>query len=798
MKTKSFNMFLKSFFSKSIKIMTTTGTRASLRFIRLKLIVVILLLSYDSFCQDWQNYDSLRQVSFDLKDIENAEKYAELSIDTYSLSHDTMNNDFADLLFKNVEILISQEKYTEAELLCQREIAIRRKLLDYKNENYAQCLANLAFIYNNSGAYNKEEPILLELLVLYEEIFGKISMDYLQVLNDLGYVNRSIGNYKHAEFYYNQCVTIAQEIYGKNEMNYAIIISNLAGTYRKSGEYSKAEPLLLEASEIIRELYGSNHIYYATILNNTAQLYLELGQIDSAEKLLEQAHNIVIANSEENDPIYSQSLNNLASIYVMNYKYDEAVKLLEKSAEIRLEIYGENHNSYAETLNSFATLYSKKGDLETAERYYRETYMIFKNTMQDNPDKYAISLTNLGDIYRVMGNYDLSEKYLREAIDIQSSIMGESSPEYINSRMDMLLVLYATGRISEAESELINIIPCLNQQLKNQIGFLSENEMSNYLKRNLFKYNFIRNFCLKNKEKSPALVGIFYDIELNLKAMLLNSGIQMRQSILDSKDSILINQYDRWISLRSELTGQYLLHPDKRDKNIGQIEDEINSLEKGLVRGTKDFVQSMSLFNVGWKDVQSQLAEDEVCIEFVSFPNYDGTELTDEKKYAAIILRQDFEFPKIIYLCDQTSLEKLMNQGCLISNDSTSSTNADRGVILMRNKQNNLLYDEIYKIVWLPLEGLMKNAERVYLSPSGLLHKVSFAALKDEQGRYLSDKYEIVHLISSAELVTGVNKSQYINSNDRALIFGGIDFNKSSSLTSPDSSVNDIIIDNRF
>jgi CHAT domain-containing protein/tetratricopeptide (TPR) repeat protein len=767
-------------------------------FIRINLIVSILLGSYESFSQEWQYYDSLRQVSIEMKDIENAERYAGLSIEKYSFAHDTINIEFADLLYKFTDILISQEKYSEAEILCFRDISIRRKLFDYNNESYTQSLANLALIYNETQEYAKSEPILLELLSLYEELFEKKSINYVNTLNDLGYVNRSIGNFRLAEFYYAQCVSIAQELYGRKNINYAIVISNLAGTYRKSGDYSKAEPLLLEASEIIEELYGSNHVYYATILNNTAQLYLEIGQLERAEKLLEQAHEIVLLGIVETDPIYSQSLNNLASIYIMNEKYDEAIELLEKSAKIRLEIYGDSHNSYAETLNSCAILYSKKGDIETAEKYYLETYRIFKNTRLDNPEKYAISLTNLGDVYRVTGNYELSEKYFREAIDIQSSIMGGISPEYINTRIDMLLVLYATGRISEAVSELFKIIPDLNQQLKNQIGFLSENEMNNYLKRNLFKYNFIRNFCLKNIEANPELVGAIYDIELNLKAMLLNSGIQMRQSIIDSNDTVLINIYERWIELRSELTGQYLLHPDKRNKNTVEIENEINSLEKQLVRGTHDFVQSMSQFNVGWKDVQSKLADDEVCVEFVSFPEYDGTKLSDYNIYAALILRKDFEFPKMVYLCNQADLERIMNPGYFGSIDSTCSKHNDRGVILMRNKQNNLLYDEIYKIIWLPLEELLKNVKKVYLSPSGLLHKISFVAVKDLESKYLSERFELIHLVSSAELVTGANKSLYINSDDRALIVGGIDFNKSSSLTNNDSVGNKINIDSRY
>ena len=66
----------------------------------------------------------------------------------------------------------TQSKYTEAEPLYQRALAIREKALGPEHPHVATSLNNLAFLYYTQGKYAVAEPFYQRSLAIWEKLLG--------------------------------------------------------------------------------------------------------------------------------------------------------------------------------------------------------------------------------------------------------------------------------------------------------------------------------------------------------------------------------------------------------------------------------------------------------------------------------------------------------------------------------------------------------------------------------------------------------------------------------------------------
>jgi CHAT domain-containing protein len=171
------------------------------------------------------------------------------------------------------------------------------------------------------------------------------------------------------------------------------------------------------------------------------------------------------------------------------------------------------------------------------------------------------------------------------------------------------------------------------------------------------------------------------------------------------------------------------------------------------------------------------LDKDEAYVLFHSFDCYHCNSSYDSDLYAAYVVRPDQKEPVFVKLFEQAQLDSLM-----LVDDLTS---------MMGN-----LYQPsdsaLYNLVWKPIAGYLGDAKKVYIAPSGHLHKLAFAAIGDGTGHVLSDKYEI-HQVLSAQDFVYPSSPVVFNIEDKSTttsiaLFGGINYDKSkTTLTEIDS-----------
>jgi hypothetical protein len=82
---------------------------------------------------------------------------------------------------------------------------------------------------------------------------------------------------------------------------------------------------------------------------------------------------------------------------------------------------------------------------------------------------------------------------------------------------------------------------------------------------------------------------------------------------------------------------------------------------------------------------------------------------------------------------------------------------------------------KLYQLIWKPLEPFLADVETIYYAPTGLLHRVSMTAINEITGNPLLNRYHLVHLGSTRELVLNQDSLSNVEIH-AAMLYGGINY----------------------
>ena len=679
-----------------------------------------------------------------------------LDLDDLSKSN-TIKTDYA-LSLNNLGFLYSTiGELAIAEKHLVRALEIRKNVLGEHHPDYAISLNNLGSHYSNIGNYTYAEKYYLHALNKIKEYSGENNLDYALCLNNLGALYADISDYIQAEKCYLKAFDIRKNTLGVNHPDYAISLNNLGVLYANMGNYYFSEKYYLEALTLHKNIFGEHHPDYAMSLNNLGSYYSNIGNYTEAEKYYLEAIEIYKIAFGRTHINYATLLNNLGYIYSMKNDYIQAEKYYLEASEIRKNIFGEHHPDYAMSLNNLGSHYFDIGNYTEAEKCYLKAFDIRKHTLGVNHLDYAISLNNLGLHYSGISDYSEAEKYYLEALELQKNILGESHPNYAVS-LNNLGTLYI--KLTDYNNAYIPLMQSFNIQKSlflSSLNYTTEQERKQYWKTMQSKFDETYPiFAYKYHFSNPSISTFAYDNELFRKGLLLSSSNIIRQSILESNDSILIEQWNELVGIKQVIMN--LEEKDPTSTNLAHYKNQADSLEKIITKSSAIFRETKQQQSITWDSIQQYLNPDEVAIEYFIAPlNEDST------MYCALLLRHDSQYPELIPLCEEKEIVNCLSQNR--TNDIyTFDTNSKT----------------IFNLIWDKILPQIHEGETIYFSPAGLLHQIAIENIPYDQTHTMSDVYTMVRLSSTREIV---KKDKNIK-HHTATIYGGIfyDVDKTSLL----------------
>jgi CHAT domain-containing protein/Tfp pilus assembly protein PilF len=639
-------------------------------------------------------------------------------------------------------VFFSKGDYAQAESLLQRAKGILEKRLGPDHSSVAATIVSLGRVYVEKAQYGEAESAYSRALEIQERALGPNHLLVATTLGSLGALHYYLADYSIAESFYRRATLITQTELGADHPNVGKGLHNLAALLDRTGDYAQAEPLYHRAIEIWQRTLGPNHPLVAKALSNLADLYGKRADYARAEPLYRRALAIRENSLGANHPDLAWTLSHLGQLLAKKGDYAEAEALFRRALAIQEKGLGPDHPDVADSLRKLGGLYSRQQKYVQAEPLHQRAVAILEKALgPDHPDV-AQALNNLADVRRKRGNYAQAEPVYRRALAIGERAVGPAHPDVAVS-LDALAAIAAAKRDTpRALTYLSRYLEVSERNLTRNLPLGSERQKISYLQ--LFSRDMDDAITLhvRSAPRDSAALHLAFTMLLRRKGRALDAvadNIGMLRARANAEDQALFGQLS---DARSQLATITLRGPKKDvasfHRRLGELEEKIDSLEAEMSGRSAQFrSQSRS---ITLEAVQSAIPKATALVEFVRYRSREvGAEGVDTGRYVAYVLSEQGP-PRWVDLGDDADIDRALQawQRSLRDPDRTDVTRLGRAVD---------------QRVMRPVRALVGSARHLLISPDAGLNLVPFAALIDEHGRYLVERYTITYLTSGRDLL---------------------------------------------
>lgn len=558
-----------------------------------------------------------------------------------------------------------------------------------------------------SGKYDDAEAVLNQILSYKEKTYGTDNKILIGTLIQYADLMLTKGKYTEADRLSRRSMIIAEVVLGDTSLRYSQAANIQAQIYLNLGDFERAVWYLEKALKIQDRILGeySIEIAHSLITLAAAEYSIDIGFAEKSEKKLMDAQKIISKSFGDEHPLYADALQNLAIIHIENDKFDVAYANLTEAENIWVDKLGKRNVNAAEVQTLLGDVLTHQNKFVEAEEEYLKAQKTYRKLFSKQHPSYLRTTGKLGQMYYIMGDFDKATKALQK-----------TTAEYLN-----FINVYFPGLSEREKARFWNII-------RPDIEF----------------YN---NLILKQKDTRPELLAEMFDYSLATKAVLLNSSVKIRQSILNSNDEELKTKFDRWLTLKDYISKSLNVGEEAEADSaaaLNKVEREIEGLEKELSEKSAEFAQSLLYAQYDWKDIRLALKKEEAAVEIIRLRYFDKDFRSDSILYAALVVTAETKKnPDLVLLSNGKDLE-------------TRYLNYYRNSI-RNQKEDGYSYSKF----WQPIEASIGDKPTIYLSADGVYNQVSMSSLLiDSTGSYVLDRTHIVVMSSSRDLIEKAGKGR--------------------------------------
>ncbi|MBD2436273.1 CHAT domain-containing protein [Nostoc sp. FACHB-110] len=522
-----------------------------------------------------------------------------------------------------------------------------------------------------------------------------------------------------------RALAIREKVLEKEHPDISTSLNNLAVLYTSQGNYQQAEQLYQRSLVIDEKVLGKEHLSVATSLNNLALLHKTQGQYEQAEPLYLRALAIreKMLGKEHHD--VATILSNLAGLYDSQRKYKQAESLYLCALAIREKMLGKKHPDVAYSLNNLADMYYSQRQYEQAEPLYIRALAILEEVLGQEHSLVATSLNNLAGLYIAKGDITRATDFLRRGLEVQAQNLN---------------LIFAVG---------------------------SEKSKQDYIRTFSGTTDATISLSLQEARNNQAAASLALTTVLRRKSLVLDAvadSIQILRSKLD-KNPETQKLFTQWLQVQQQLSALIYSQPEKQAANLKtqleQLEAEREKLEAAISSQSAEFRQQTQ--SVELAAIQAKIPKDAALVEIVQYEPFNAKAKTDAQKfgkphYAAAVLHSKGE-PKLLDLGEAAEIDKLA---------------IDFRAALATGRTFKKLARTLDEKLIAPIRPLLGDARHILISPDGQLTLIPFEALKDEQDKFLIQRYAFSYLTSGRDLLHFQSKNHNASA---PVVLADIDYN---------------------
>jgi CHAT domain-containing protein len=652
-------------------------------------------------------------------------------------------------------ILLARADYAHAAPVLERALTLREKLSGPDSTELAALLDNLGALKRLTGDYARAEALGERATRIYIKHYGVAHPDVATAVNNLATLYFTQGRYDEAARSMQDVLRIMEQVRGPDAPEVGMVLNNLAEIYRIKGDLPAAEPLARRALSIYEQRLGAENAALAYPLSNLAGLYVARGDYEHAAPLLVRALTLREHALPPTHPDLALSLNNLALLYAAQGEHARAIPLYERAVAIYERVLGPEHADLALPLNNLAESYRRTNDYTRAAALATRALAIRERALGPDHLSVAHSLNTLALVAAAQGRYVETEPLLRRALAILEHALSPEHPDVAGLRAN-LAVLYATqGRTVEATDMLTRVAETREHNLSLLLAAGSEAQKRAYLDTLRWETSFAIAYHLRQPPPTPASAQL---ARLALTTILRRKGraldamtdqIAALRRLARPEDQTLLDQLAK---ARARLAALVLDHKQaetdatRRQAEIAQLTAETQRLEEavGAIAARSPELRAELRAQgqpVTIEAVQQALPADAALVEFVTYYQHDerGHARTDSPRYAAYVLQH-------------TGGPGWIDLGVAAPIDA-AVTNWRAALVNPARTDVKALARTLDESVMRPVRRLVGASRHLLIAPDGTLNLIPFAALVDEQNKYLVETYAITYLTSGRDLL---------------------------------------------
>lgn len=619
-------------------------------------------------------------------------------------------------------------------------------------------LNNFAAVKQTKGEFLLARRYLKDAADFTRQKSGAFNLGYARALENLGHIDLDIGSLTMAKNEIDSALFIYEKMMGDHSSAYASALINKGRYHQHAGEYSLAEPCFRRAFQLANET-GSSPDEWIRAANALAIYYQTMGNYEQAEPLFSQMRARIEKTNGKNSAEYSTTLQNLATLHQLKDELDIAGPLLEEALAIDKNIFGDNHPQYIIALRNLAAVYQKSGKTENAKILLELALDATRNTFGESHAAYASTLSNLASLYQDLGNMQSAEKAWSGSVAIRKKLLGEQHPDYARSLYGLATVFFGQGKLNEANAIYKEVIPQYLRQIREYFPSLSEKEKGAFYQKIKPVFESYQDFAIQFHTKNPAdkdILNDLYQTQLATKAILLNTSNKVRQNILSSGDSSLVNKFRRWLSVKEQIVHYFSLSSEERKQftDIAFLRQKANDLEKQLSATSALFKDQFAEKEHTPATISSLLNQGESAVEILRIKR---KFVRDSVYYAGLILKNGSHAPELVIWPFGQKLE-------------------NRYYRFHRNAIKYHFRDTIsYNYYWKPLAGRLGDTRKIFLSADGIFNKINFNILQNNEDHHWVLEDYTIHLLSNTKEIAE-HATRKPSSNRLVNLYGFADF----------------------
>lgn len=637
------------------------------------------------------------------------------------------------------EFYLNAGKETESLHCLQKCIRIRRNTGDEKG--YLNELFNLLHTGHSNDGILKKIAIVNQELETLPNFIEITSLPIASLYKQIGILYSLIDDNNNAIKYCNKALAIMDGNRHNDKEDYAEILGLKCKYQQRSGLKDEA----ISSGTAAKQLYESldiRSLKYAELLGDLAWTYgLALNYEKSiqlqtiAAKIYENAKAwISLAEAYYNISHYYQSAENL----------DEAEQNIKKAIDVlskhdnaqqyindEVELTGNNmiNNSFTlasinkrintdkwSFLQTLARIYQKKGDLKSAINTELKNETIINSIGDDQ--LYALHLLNLSD-------YDQRNQQQNEAITCAEKcvqlLTNDNGISRTLPKLQLAIICFQAGDTAKAIHYAEESVFGASQSINDKESTIAAQSVLSYFYWKKRDYGRAEQFL---SEELDSLIS-FISNEL--------TGMTTEQK------QRLWSKYEyNFILYRN------IAEKSNKDEDIPSKLYNYVLFSKSLLLDT-DIQRDANRMKITWKDIQQQMSDEDIAIEFISTIEENGNYNT----YHALVLDKNNPCPRMITLYSETELEKI------------------------KKATTRNISDIVGELIWKPILAQYNNAKNIYFSPDGILHILPIEYYNVNSTTNMFEQYNMYRLSSTKELVCEYNHKQF----NSAVLYGGLDYN---------------------